>query len=115
MSREEAIERDPGAGRRAEEALREDASRSAEKHGITTDDELREASVQWVLQNPDMHTVCVGMRDFDDRSTSSSPCPAPAERWRTAEFLDDYRVAFDSRYCRHGCTSVVGSAPTTCR
>lgn len=36
-----------------------------EKHGITTQDELDLKSFQWVLGNPDAHTICPSMPNFD--------------------------------------------------
>ncbi len=74
-----------------------------EKHGITGVAGLRVAAAKWVLQNPDMHTVCLGMRDFEqvDRFVALS-----GARMHVAEkhFLNDYQVAYSSSYCRHGCT-----------
>lgn len=74
-----------------------------EKHGITGVVGLRVAAAKWVLQNPDMHTVCLGMRDFEqvDRFVALS-----GARMQVAEkrILDDYQVAHSSLYCRHGCT-----------
>ncbi len=74
-----------------------------EKHGIAGVAGLRVAAAKWVLQNPDMHTVCLGMRDFEqvDRFVALS-----GSRMQVAEkrFLDDYQVAHSSLYCRHGCT-----------
>lgn len=74
-----------------------------DKHGITNVVGLRVAAAKWVLQNPNMHTVCLGMRDFEqvDRFVALS-----GSRMKVAEarFLDDYQVAHNSLYCRHGCT-----------
>lgn len=36
------------------------------KHGIKTQDELDLKSFQWVLRNPDAHTICPSMPTFDD-------------------------------------------------
>jgi aryl-alcohol dehydrogenase-like predicted oxidoreductase len=36
------------------------------KYGITTQDELDLKSLQWVLANPDAHTICPSMPTFDD-------------------------------------------------
>ena len=74
-----------------------------EKYGITSPTELRVTAAKWVLQNPDMHTICLGMRDFEqvDRFVALS-----GTRLTVADnhFLDDYRVAHNSLYCRHGCS-----------
>lgn len=79
-----------------------------EKHGITSPTELRVAAAKWVLQNADMHTVCLGMRDFEqvDRFVALS-----GSRLNVADarFLEDYRVAHNSLYCRHGCKECLGA------
>jgi len=36
------------------------------KHGIKTEEELYNKSLRWVLQNKDMHTICVSMPGYDD-------------------------------------------------
>jgi predicted aldo/keto reductase-like oxidoreductase len=72
------------------------------KHGLKTQDELDMASIRWVLGNPDMHTVCVAMPDFD-KMDMMIPLSGTELSAREARLLDDYRLAFGSSYCRHGC------------
>jgi predicted aldo/keto reductase-like oxidoreductase len=81
-----------------------------EEHDINSKRELRMAALKWVLSNPDMHTVCVGFRDFDtiDRVLALSGTKLAR---REAAALDRYRVACSSRYCRHGCVDCAGSCP----
>jgi len=78
-----------------------------EEHGITSVAQLREVAVKWVLQNPEMQTVCVGMRDFEqvDQFVALS-----GSKMKVAEarLLDGYRVAHNSLYCRHGCKECLG-------
>ena len=37
----------------------------ARQHGISSEQQLKDKSIQWVLANPAIHTVVVSMRDFD--------------------------------------------------
>jgi predicted aldo/keto reductase-like oxidoreductase len=88
----------------------EDSKPFMEKHGISDREGLRLAAVKWVLANPEMHTVCMGFRDFDaiDRFLPLSG----AKMARNEELaLDRYRVAASSLYCRHACTDCAGACP----
>ena len=82
----------------------------AERHGLRTADQLRFGSIQWVLQNPDAHTVCVSLNDFDniDRvvAISGTRLSQPDE-----ELLNGLAQSVDARYCRHGCVECAGACP----
>jgi predicted aldo/keto reductase-like oxidoreductase len=82
----------------------------AERYGLRTADQLRFGSIRWVLQNPDAHTVCVSLNDFDniDRvvGLSGTGLSQPDE-----EFLDGLARSVNSRYCRHGCVECTGACP----
>jgi predicted aldo/keto reductase-like oxidoreductase len=82
----------------------------AERYGIENEKALRLASIQWVLQNPDMHTACVsaGTFDFIDEAValSGTRLTAPADA-----FLEDARLTLDNQYCRHGCVKCMDSCP----
>lgn len=81
-----------------------------DKYGIVTDEELRAKSVQWVLNNADMHTVCVSMSDFD---SIDKVVPLSGTELSRADygFLKDWEYAYGGLYCRHGCTSCLSSCP----
>ena len=81
-----------------------------EKYGIKTDDQLRLASIQWVLQHTDMHTTCVSFSDFD---LVDKVVPLSGTKMSEADlnFLKEYRLVFDNQYCRHGCTACVDNCP----
>ncbi|MCP4895666.1 MAG: hypothetical protein GY906_01725 [bacterium] len=81
-----------------------------EKYGLTSNEELKNAAVQWVLNNPDMHTVCVGLKDFDavDRFV---PLSGTSLDRAAATFLSDYETAYSRSYCRHGCTACADACP----
>ena len=79
-----------------------------EKYSLKTDDQLFKASIQWVLQNPDMHTVCVGFRNLDivDKVI---PLSGTKLSKADAEFLKQYKLVYHNQYCRHGCNLCVNS------
>jgi predicted aldo/keto reductase-like oxidoreductase len=109
MSREAAIERLQRGAEREKESV-EKTRPFAEKYKIRTKDQLRRTSVQWVLENPDMHTACVSFADFDlvDKILAiSGKRLAKADH----EFLRDYRYAFERQYCRHACDGCAGRCP----
>jgi len=82
----------------------------AERYGIENDEALQLASIQWVLQNPDMHTACISAGNFDfiDEivALSGTQLTAPAEG-----LLEESRSALDTQYCRHGCVECMDSCP----
>ncbi|MBN2420605.1 MAG: aldo/keto reductase [Deltaproteobacteria bacterium] len=79
-----------------------------EKYGLKTEEQLWEASIKWVRQNNDMHTVCITMADFDkaDKSIAiSGENMTPAQ----ASLLNDYSNRLSWSYCRHACNECSGS------
>ncbi len=80
------------------------------KHGIKTKELLRNKSLQWVLQNPDMHTICVSMPGFDDIDKTLPLSGTKLSRADRA-YLREYEYTFGDRYCRHACSSCTGSCP----
>jgi predicted aldo/keto reductase-like oxidoreductase len=82
----------------------------AERYGIENDEALQLASIQWVLQNPDMHTACISAWSFDfiDKivALSGTELTAPAD-----DLLQESRSALDTQYCRHGCVECMDSCP----
>ena len=109
MSREAAIERINNflAGQR--ETI-EETKPFAEKYGITSNEQLRMVSLQWVLSNPDMHTVCMGLPSFEDWD-KYIPLSGTKVDQLAAEFLNDFQLAYNKQYCRHGCTKCVSACP----
>jgi predicted aldo/keto reductase-like oxidoreductase len=79
-----------------------------EKYGLKTEDQLFKASIQWVLQNPDMHTVCVGFRNLDivDKVV---PLSGTKLSKADAKFLEQYKFVYHNYYCRHSCNKCVNS------
>lgn len=120
---EEYVERMVGRGRSRDQAingLRQQIERQEEtyqntrpfmeKYGVTTEDELKLASIQWVVQNPDMHTVCVGSNSLDiiDKVV---PLSGSTMSDLNMNLLRDYELVLSDRYCRHGCNSCADACP----
>lgn len=92
----------------SEKMAREQTKPFLAKYGLKTEEQLWAASIKWVRRNPDMHTVCVTMSDFDtiDRAVALSG----KELSQTQQaFLHDYENAMGWTYCRHGCNQCAGS------
>jgi len=109
MSREEAIQgiMDWIAG--SKDAYKKTAP-FREKYGLTNRTELRDTAIKWVLQNQDMHTTCVSMSDFEqvERFVALS---GQKLKMAEARFVDEYRLAHNGLYCRHGCSECLGQCP----
>ena len=92
------------------ENMTEEQVQFAERHGLRTNDQLRFGSIQWVLQNPDAHTVCISLNDFDniDRVVALS-----GTKLTEADegMLEELGRAANPFYCRHGCVACSGTCP----
>jgi predicted aldo/keto reductase-like oxidoreductase len=81
-----------------------------EKYGVTDKKDYQKLAVKFVLSNPDMHTVCLSLGDFDaiDRVV-----PLSGSKLASIDHaaLEQYRLAFSNSYCRHGCIECAGSCP----
>lgn len=108
-SREEAIER---LNRRlqSQKESYEKSKPFIEKWGIKTNDQLRRTSIHWVAQHPDMHTTCVSFVDFD-MIDQIIPISGTKLSRLEGRFLDEFKLAFDNQYCRHGCNQCVAACP----
>ncbi|MCK4761101.1 MAG: aldo/keto reductase [Candidatus Aminicenantes bacterium] len=72
------------------------------KHNLKNPAEIRNAAIKFVLQHPDVHTVCCSVRNFDDVDTylKLSGCGlTPAEEKK----LSAYAEGCGQFYCRHAC------------
>ncbi len=108
-TRQSAIERLQAQADRQRERY-ENTQPFVERFGVQTEEQLRLASIHWVMQNPDMHSTCVGFTDFellDKVVPLSGTALTPAE----GSLLDEMGRALNDRYCRHGCFDCSGSCP----
>jgi predicted aldo/keto reductase-like oxidoreductase len=107
MSHEDAVARIEGWIKEQEESY-DKTKPFREKHKITEHQQLRAHAVQWVLGNPDMHTVCLSLDDF--AGIHSHVALSGSKLARAGEaMLDDYRLAYNGLYCRHGCNQCVAA------
>ena len=108
-SREEAVQRIRNWITDQEETM-ESSRAFAEKYGVTTNDDFRKLCLKWVLQNPDMHTVCMSLNNFEGVDTF---VPLSGTRLTRADsrFLQDYELAYSDKYCRHACSKCSGYCP----
>lgn len=81
-----------------------------DKYNVKTEAQLREATIRWVLENPDMHTVCVSMRSFDTVE-QVVPVSGTAMSSSNRKFLEDYQKYLGSSYCRHACNICLNVCP----
>ena len=108
-TREQAIESLRGQIERQEQSWQE-TKPFMEKYGITTQDELDLASVQWVVQNPDMHTTCIAANSIDNMN-KYLPLSGSTGADLDLALLSDYGRVVSSRYCRQGCDACAGACP----
>ena len=81
-----------------------------DKYGVKTEEQLRINSIRWILQNPDMHTVCVSFKDFDfiDKLI---PFSGKKLDEQSTGFLNNSKDIYNNQYCRHGCTDCISTCP----
>ena len=109
ISREDAIKRLIRWSKREKE--NEEKSKTfIEKYGIKTEDQLYNSSIQWILNNKDMHTICLAMRDFD-MIDKVIPLSGTKLSHSNSEFLKDYGKIFNNQHCRHACTDCNSTCP----
>lgn len=109
LSQEEAVARILRWVKETEDSIAK-ARPFVEAHGISTEEQLREVGLRWVLANPDMHAVCVGLTDFDSVDRFVRVSGASFDR-SDARFLEEYRAALGRMYCRHACSACAEACP----
>ncbi len=82
----------------------------AKKFNISGEEQLRLASIQWVLQNPDIHTACVSFSDFSQVDRTIPISGSEMSRLNHG-FLDRFGSAANSFYCRHACRECISGCP----
>jgi hypothetical protein len=101
FSKEEAIERIQGS-LKDQERTQKKIVPFAEKYGIVSNEDLRKVCAQWVLSNPNMHTVCITVIGFKEIDIFV-PLSGTKVDQKAIEFLNDFQLAYGNQYCRHGC------------
>lgn len=93
---------------KSDKVAREQTTPFVAKYGIKTEEQLWDASVKWVRQNKDMHTVCISMTDFDKVDKSVALSGEKLSSTQTA-LLRDYDNKLSRSYCRHACNDCSGA------
>jgi len=101
FSREVAIER-IRSSLKDQESTQKKIEPFAKKYGVVSNEELRKVCAQWVLSNPDMHTVCFTVVGFEEVDMFV-PLSGTKVDQLAIDFLNDFQLAYGNQYCRHGC------------
>jgi predicted aldo/keto reductase-like oxidoreductase len=80
------------------------------KYGLENPDDIREASVRFVLDNPDVSTVCCSARTYDEAERFVRLSGSKFSDWDRAR-LAAYRDSCGELYCRHACGLCEPSCP----
>jgi predicted aldo/keto reductase-like oxidoreductase len=72
---------------------------------------VRQALLKWMLAQPNIDTICISMRTYDDidEFVAGSGKVAPTSQEKKA--LKEYGALLDKNYCRPGCDGCLGSCP----
>jgi predicted aldo/keto reductase-like oxidoreductase len=72
------------------------------QHNLQNQEEIKEAAVRFVLENPDVNTVCCLVRTYDELESFLRLSGTRLTSWERTK-LDDYRKGCGDLYCRHAC------------
>jgi predicted aldo/keto reductase-like oxidoreductase len=100
-TKEEALQRLMRRAQEMEESV-EKTKPFAKKYNLSSEEQLKLTSIQWVLQNPDMQSVCVSFTDFTQIDQTISLSGSKMSQ-NDQKFLHDYGTLLHNSYCRHGC------------
>jgi predicted aldo/keto reductase-like oxidoreductase len=90
----EGLERYKGMAARAEGFI--------EKYHLENPDEIKEAAIRFVLENPNVHTVCCSLTNFDELDRAIRLSGTRLSDWERSK-LARFEEGFGRLYCRHGC------------
>jgi len=80
------------------------------KYGAVTDEELINAAIVYVLQNPKAHTVCLDIRNLEDVQRYLALSGQTLQKDQ-AHLLRDYHEHFGFLNCRMGCNECEKACP----
>jgi len=72
------------------------------KYNLQSREEIQEAALRFVLQNPDVGSVCFIARNYDELDRFLSVSGTRLSGWEKAK-LEAYREGCGELYCRHAC------------
>jgi predicted aldo/keto reductase-like oxidoreductase len=81
-----------------------------QKYGLASPEDIREASVRFVLDNPEVNTVCCSARTYDDAERFIRLSGTKFSDWDRAK-LEAYGQSCGRLTCRHACGLCEPSCP----
>jgi predicted aldo/keto reductase-like oxidoreductase len=72
------------------------------KHRLENPEEIKEASIRFVLENPNVNTVCCSMKTFDELDRFVRLSGTRLSDWDRAK-LAQFKEGCGQLYCRHAC------------
>lgn len=88
----------------------EQAEEFLKEHNLEDPGEIREAAIKFCLNNPNVNSICISFRNFDD---VAKYVKLSGTRFTPADvaLLDVYSKSFGHFYCRHACGQCESSCP----
>ena len=80
------------------------------KYGLTSAAKTRDAAIKFCLSNPDVHSVCSSINNFEELETFVALSGTKLDQEGEAA-LADYKSGLGRYYCRHACGQCEGSCP----
>jgi len=74
----------------------------AKQYGLENAEEIKQAAIRFVLENPSVNTVCCSMNTYDDLDMFTRLSGTRLSDWDRAK-LSAYRQGCGQLYCRHAC------------
>jgi len=86
------------------------AEKFKKKHGLKSAEQVRDASIKFVLSNRDVHCVCPTMNTFDELEAFVA---LTGQKLNSADesMLHDYETKLGQLYCRHACGICESACP----
>ncbi|MBN1224972.1 MAG: aldo/keto reductase [Candidatus Aminicenantes bacterium] len=81
-----------------------------QKFNLTNDNEVRDAALKFVLNNPNVSSACVSVTNFDDLKAFVKLSGQKFDL-KAQQTLAAYRSVFGGLYCRHACGQCESSCP----
>jgi predicted aldo/keto reductase-like oxidoreductase len=72
---------------------------------------VRQALLKWMLAQPNIDTVCISMRTYEDIDELVAGSGKVAPSSKDNKTLKDYGSLINKSYCRPGCDGCLGSCP----
>lgn len=80
------------------------------RHNLTSEKQIRDAAIKFVLSNPHVHTVCATVLNYDDTRAFLNLSGSRLEK-KDIALLAAYSEECGSLYCRHACGVCEPSCP----